>query len=184
MKWERVALVVASLLVAGLGLRLAQMYASRKAFLAAPSDRSWLDGSVTVTPYQRDAELGVDVKGRWPGAASDLWIKYRLGLTQGEASDVLLEAGSNRLESFQLLGAGVSDYSQGPDVLRRIDLSKPYRAVFDYEIWKGQPGGSELLEKRSVLSAPISQKEPSQTGAEGPRGDVPLRDAPGRARPR
>jgi hypothetical protein len=63
--------------------------------------------------------------------------------------------GSNRLVTFQQQGEGVSDYSQSPAFLRQIDRNKPYRVVFDYEIWKGEPTKGELLAKNSVSSSDV-----------------------------
>jgi hypothetical protein len=156
MKWERIALSFVSALALLLALYVLRLHLKQDQFLAAPSDRSWMDGSVTVRPYQEGSELGVKVEGNWPTASPDLWIKYRLGLTQEGSPKGTLVATSCQLSLFQLAGTGVSDYSKGP--ARHLDLSKPYQAVFDYEIWNGEPGKGELLTKQSVLSAPIGKK--------------------------
>jgi hypothetical protein len=72
---------------------------------------------------------------------------------QGTAEVVSMSTCSN-IQGFQITGDGISDYSQS-DVWRYIDRTKPYQAVFDYEIWKGEPLKGELLTKNSVFSKPF-----------------------------
>jgi hypothetical protein len=120
-----------------------------------PSDRSWTTGTITVSPTRAGGELGVRVDGRWPDAGDGLWIRYELWLAQSGSPDVFLVGSANRLAAFQTAGTGVSDYSQATAFIGRIDRTKPYRAVFDYEIWKGEPTKGELLAKDSVWSPEI-----------------------------
>ena len=156
MKWERIALIVVSVLALLLGLDVLRLHLLQSKYMAAPSDRSWMDGSVTLTPSQKGSELGLQVKGSWPGASPDLWIKFHLGWIQGGSLKETLMAGSQPLDGFQLGGINITQYSEG--AARHLDLSKPYQAEFDYEIWKGEPGKGELLTKQSVLSTAVSKK--------------------------
>ena len=119
-----------------------------------------MNGTISVVPTETRGELGVDVKGQWPDGPDDLWIRYELHLVQGSVPDELLVGSSTKLKTFQAMGTGVSDYSKGSG-LARIDRNKPYRAVFDYEIWKGEPTKGELLVKNSVSSSDIVPR-PSQ----------------------
>ena len=148
--WERVALVAMTALSLVLGLYVLRLRSSQKEFLDPPSDRSWMAGSVTITPYQEGATLHVKVKGSWPAASSDLWIKYCLSVTQEGSVSKELNATSDELGRFQLTGTHLSE------VQRQLDTSKPCRFVFDYEIWKGKPGRGELLAKQSVFSQPFT----------------------------
>src|SRR4051794_18129670 len=72
-----------------------------------PSDRSWLDGSVTLTPIREDGERAVKVRGRWPGASSDLWIRYELCLRQEGKPEVFLVGASQPLDRFARTGTHV-----------------------------------------------------------------------------
>jgi hypothetical protein len=123
-----------------------------------PSDRSWTTGTITITPTQHDRELGIDVKGHWPDCSEGLWIRYELWLAQSGSLDVFLIGSANQLATFQQVGTGVTDYSEGS--FTRIDQTHPYRAVFDYEIWKGEPTKGELLAKNSVSSFEIAPRWP------------------------
>jgi hypothetical protein len=125
-----------------------------------PSDRSWTTGTITVTPTQANGELGVNVEGQWPDGGDGLWIRYELWLARSGSPDYFLIGGADRLTDFQSGGTGVSDYSRGTDFVRWVDPTKPYRAVFDYEIWKGEPAKGELLAKNSVWSAEIAPRPP------------------------
>jgi hypothetical protein len=125
-----------------------------------PSDRSWATGTITVAPTYANGELGVDVDARWPDCGEGLWIRYELCLAQSGSPDVFLVGGTTRLIDFQTMGTGVSDYSQGTEFIRDIDRKKPYKAVFDYEIWKGKPTKGELLAKNFVSSSEIAARPP------------------------
>jgi hypothetical protein len=151
-KWERIALVAMTALSLVLGLYVLRLRSSQKEFLVPPSDRSWMDGVVTITPYQEGATLHVKVKGSWPTASSSLWIKYCLSVTQEGSVSEALEATSDELDRFQLTGTHLLA------VQRLLDMSRPCRFVFDYEIWKGKPGRGELLAKQSVFSEPFTMK--------------------------
>ena len=123
-----------------------------------PSDRSWTTGTVTVTPTRVNGELGVNVEGRWPDVGDGLWIRYELWLAQSGSPDLFLIGSTGRLTAFQKGGTGVSDYSGATDFARWSDPKRPYRAVFDYEIWRGEPTKGELLAKDSVWSAEIGPR--------------------------
>jgi len=126
-----------------------------------PSDRSWTNGTISVVPTETRGELGVEVHGQWPDGPDDLWIRYELHLVQGSVPDEFLCSSSTKLEAFQTIGTGTSDYSRADGFARMFDRNKPYRAVFDYEIWKGEPTKGELLAKNSVSSSDIVPR-PSQ----------------------
>jgi hypothetical protein len=125
-----------------------------------PIDRSWHTGTVTVEPYRSGKERGVKVNGNWPDAPQDLWIRHSLWLTQEGGQDAFLSASEQQLANFR--NQGTSSYTGGEDYRRHIDRSRPYRAVFDYELWKGRPGKGKLLKKDSVFSEPVDES------AEGP----------------
>jgi hypothetical protein len=127
---------------------------SEKSF--RPADRSWSTGVVEVSPVRDGQERGITVRGKWPDASPDLWIRYELSLVQDGAPEVFLLGGHQPLEPFARYGVGVSDYSGG--ALGQLDRAKPYRAVFDYEIWQGLPDKGRLLTKQSAFSAPIQEK--------------------------
>ena len=126
----------------------------------SPSDRSWSTGTVNITPSESNGDLGVRVEGRWPEGGDGLWIRYELRLSQSGSPDVFMVGGTNRLTDFQKVGTGVSDYSRASEFVRKIDRTMPYRAVFDYEIWKGEPAKGELLAKNSVWSPEIATRGP------------------------
>lgn len=123
-----------------------------------PSDRSWTNGTISVVPTQTGGELGVTVRGEWPNCQDDLWIRYELYLVQSSAPDAFLVGSSNKLTAFQKGGAGVSDYCRASSFVGSFDLTKPYMAVFDYEIWRGEPTKGELLTKNSVASSAIAPR--------------------------
>jgi hypothetical protein len=145
-----------------------------------PSDRSWETGTIhfiidydgqEVPPVlKKRGQLGIYVDGSWPDASPDLWIWYSLSVTQPGSRDVFLEATSRgtRLSDFTGGHTGMANvttcHSAGTsdcvDCLRRnlANPDQPFRAVFDYEIWKGEPGKGKLLVKNSVYSEPIELK--------------------------
>jgi hypothetical protein len=116
-----------------------------------------MSGTITITPTEVNGERGLNVTGRWPNCGQELWIRFSLHLTQDNSPEVFLVGGDQQLIAFQKTGTGVSDYRDG---VRHIDLAKPYRAVFDYEIWAGKPSKGELLTKNSVLSPEITNPSP------------------------
>ena len=81
------------------------------------------------------------------------WIRFNLWLTQDNSNDRGLLGGQQRLLDFR--SCGVSDYSD----VRKMDRSRAYRAVFDYEIWDGPPDQGKLLKKDSVFSEPFVESE-------------------------
>lgn len=119
----------------------------------APLNRSWQSGTVVVEIYEIGAEKGVRVLGNWPDATDEQWIRFNLWLTQDNSNDRGLLGGQQRLLDFR--SCGVSDYSD----LRKMDRSRAYRAVFDYEIWDGRPDQGKLLKKDSVFSEPFVESE-------------------------
>ena len=110
-----------------------------------------MTGTITITPTRENGELRLNVTGRWSDCRDDLWIRYELCLAQDDSPDAFLVGSSQRLSTFQRSGTGVSNYSG----LHNFDLTKPYRAVFDYEIWSGEPLKGELLTKNSLVSSEI-----------------------------
>ena len=136
----------------------------------SPSDRSWHTGTVSITPHWEQDRLRHEVCGRWPDGSHGLWIRYRYSMIQDGRPDVLVSAGAEQL--FHLAGAldfrlKVTSTPKGS--LSKVDLSKPFRAVLDYELWKGEPDKGELLAKNSVFSDLI--RENNKEKLERHRGD-------------
>jgi hypothetical protein len=125
-------------------------------------DRSWRTGSVNVHFGIENGRYTAGVRGDWPDATPDLWIRGTLWLTQNNGKpDVCIAGASNNKLSeehaFTTIGQ-LSAFSDPPD---------PFQAVYDYEIWQGEPGRGRILTKQSAFSTPITET----TAGNGDRTD-------------
>lgn len=114
----------------------------------APANRTWMDRTISFS--DDGGPRSITVKGDWPNATSDLWIRYRLSLVANEKDELLIVAHSIPIPSFEQRGAGTPNYTA---VWKRLGQPTIFYALFDYEIWDDKPEKGTLLCKESLRTA-------------------------------
>jgi len=105
-----------------------------------PSDRSWQRGTVTITLRWDSEGLHHLVDAHWPDASPGLQVRYWDGLVQEGRPDVLIAAAEGEADPRDGIGLQLQFLTPQTGSLGKVDPSRPFRTVLDYEIWKGEPG--------------------------------------------